>query len=149
MKRIYTYMCLLLLSVLSFAVTGCDDDDDDDDEYLTEAERAVLAAQAKKDQAPAAEVEVDPAEGFAPCAVVRESEANEDDEAPQGVVIPLVVSGFVSSRRRHAAKRLVEWLESDEGAATPLVPAAGPGRHGGAYVRAASSPSSSPSCSSS
>ena len=30
MKRIYTYMCLLLLSVLSFAVTGCDDDDDDD-----------------------------------------------------------------------------------------------------------------------
>lgn len=27
MKRIYTYMCLLLLSVLSFAVTGCDDDD--------------------------------------------------------------------------------------------------------------------------
>ena len=26
MKRIYTYMCLLLLSVLSFAVTGCDDD---------------------------------------------------------------------------------------------------------------------------
>ena len=32
MKRIYTYMCLLLLSVLSFAVTGCDDDDDDEDE---------------------------------------------------------------------------------------------------------------------
>ena len=32
MKRIYTYMCLLLLSVLSFAVTGCDDDDDDDDD---------------------------------------------------------------------------------------------------------------------
>ena len=31
MKRIYTYMCLLLLSVLSFAVTGCDDDDDDDE----------------------------------------------------------------------------------------------------------------------
>ena len=30
MKRIYTYMCLLLLSVLSFAVAGCDDDDDDD-----------------------------------------------------------------------------------------------------------------------
>ena len=28
MKRIYTYMCLLLLSVLSFAVAGCDDDDD-------------------------------------------------------------------------------------------------------------------------
>ena len=27
MKRIYTYMCLLLLSVLSFAVTGCDDDE--------------------------------------------------------------------------------------------------------------------------
>ena len=105
----------------SVAVESADVDDDDDDEYLTEAERAVLAAQAKKDQAPAAEVEVDPAEGFAPCAVVRESEANEDDEAPQGVVIPLVVSGFVSSRRRNAAKRLVEWLESDEGAATPLV----------------------------
>lgn len=30
MKRIYTYMCLLLLSVLSFAVIGCDDDDDND-----------------------------------------------------------------------------------------------------------------------
>ena len=27
----------------------------------------------------------------------------------------------MSSRRRNAAKRLVEWLESDEGAATPLV----------------------------
>ena len=35
MKRIYTYMCLLLLSVLSFAVTGCDDDDDDDLDCLT------------------------------------------------------------------------------------------------------------------
>ena len=31
MKRIYTYMCLLLLSVLSFAITGCDDDDDNDE----------------------------------------------------------------------------------------------------------------------
>ena len=30
MKRIYTYMCLLLLSVLSFAITGCDDDDDNE-----------------------------------------------------------------------------------------------------------------------
>ena len=34
MKRIYTYMCLLLLSVLSFAVIGCDDDDDDDDDEI-------------------------------------------------------------------------------------------------------------------
>ncbi|QKT05869.1 acyltransferase domain-containing protein [Gordonia sp. X0973] len=87
---------------------GVDVDDDDDEEFLTEAERAVLAAQAKKEEAPTEEVEVDPADGFAPCAA-------------EGSVIPLVVSGFVSSRRRKAAARLVEWLESDEGQATPLV----------------------------
>ncbi|MFT3898693.1 MAG: polyketide synthase Pks13 [Gordonia sp. (in: high G+C Gram-positive bacteria)] len=84
------------------------DVDDDDEEYLTEAERAVLAAQAKKTEEKVEEVEVDPAEGFAPC-------------AQEGAVIPLVVSGFVSSRRRKAAKALVEWLESDEGKNTPLV----------------------------
>ncbi|MFT4199744.1 polyketide synthase Pks13 [Gordonia sp. (in: high G+C Gram-positive bacteria)] len=83
-------------------------DVDDDEEYLTEAERAVLAAQAKKDQAPVEEVEKDPSEGFAPC-------------AQEGAVIPLVVSGFVSSRRRKAAKELLAWLESDEGRNTPLV----------------------------
>ncbi len=84
------------------------DDDDDDDEYLTDAERAIQAAQADRDEASVEVVEVDPAEGFAPC-------------AQPGAVIPLVISGFVSSRRRKAAKRLLGWLESDEGRATPLV----------------------------
>ncbi|MEO9329222.1 polyketide synthase Pks13 [Gordonia aurantiaca] len=84
-----------------------DVDDDDDDEYLTEAERAVLAAQATKAETVVEEVEADPAEGFAPCAV-------------EGSVVPLVLSGFLPSRRRKAAADLLEWLESDEGRATPL-----------------------------
>ncbi|MFT4043894.1 MAG: polyketide synthase Pks13 [Gordonia sp. (in: high G+C Gram-positive bacteria)] len=50
----------------------------------------------------------DPAAGFAPCA------------AP-GSVVPLVISGFLPSRRRKAAEDLLVWLESDEGASTPLV----------------------------
>ncbi|GAB09834.1 polyketide synthase Pks13 [Gordonia araii NBRC 100433] len=92
----------------ALAETSAAESDEDDDEYLTDAERAILAAQAKKDEETVDEVEVDPAEGFAPC-------------AQEGSVIPLVISGFVSSRRRKAAKRLVEWLESDEGRNTPLV----------------------------
>ncbi|MBD0863031.1 acyltransferase domain-containing protein [Gordonia sp. zg691] len=82
-------------------------DDDDDDAYLTEAERAVLAAQAKDDAPVVEEVATDPADGFAPCAV-------------EGSVVPLVISGFLPSRRRKTAADLLEWLESDEGRATPL-----------------------------
>ncbi|GED96338.1 polyketide synthase Pks13 [Gordonia crocea] len=94
-----------------------DVDDDDEDEYLTDAERAILAAQAKTEEAPAAAVEVDPTEGFAPIAAGVERAADTDT----GALVPLVVSGFVSSRRRRAAQRLVDWLETDEGRATPLV----------------------------
>ncbi|GAA3036279.1 polyketide synthase Pks13 [Gordonia defluvii] len=90
----------------SATVSG--DIETDDDEYLTDAERAILAARASVDAIPAVEVEVDPADGFGPC-------------AQDGAVVPLVVSGFVSSRRRTAAARLVEWLTSAEGRATPLV----------------------------
>ena len=79
----------------------------DDDEYLTEAERAVLAAQAKQDEAPAEQTEQDPAEGFAPCAA-------------DGSVVPLVLSGFLPSRRRKAAEDLLVWLESEAGQTTPL-----------------------------
>uniref|UniRef100_UPI003D8B35C1 polyketide synthase Pks13 n=1 Tax=Gordonia sp. B7-2 TaxID=3420932 RepID=UPI003D8B35C1 len=81
--------------------------DDDEEEFLTEAERAVLAAQAKKDDAPAEIAEKDPAEGFAPCAV-------------EGSVVPLVISAFLPSRRRKAAADLLEWLESEAGQSTPL-----------------------------
>ncbi|WP_040518592.1 polyketide synthase Pks13 [Gordonia neofelifaecis] len=84
------------------------DEFDDDDDYLTEAERAVLAAQAKKAPVVAEAPPVDPADGFAPAAV-------------EGAVVPLVISGFLASRRRKAAADLVEWLESDEGKQTPLV----------------------------
>ncbi|MEE4023928.1 polyketide synthase Pks13 [Gordonia sp. PKS22-38] len=84
-----------------------DIDDLDDDEYLTEAERAVLAAQATSDTAPAEETEKDPAEGFAPCAA-------------DGSVVPLVLSGFLPSRRRKAAEDLLAWLESEAGQSTPL-----------------------------
>ncbi|MCD2146920.1 polyketide synthase Pks13 [Gordonia paraffinivorans] len=80
---------------------------DDEDEYLTEAERAVLAAQAKKAEPEVAETVTDPAEGFAPCAV-------------EGSVVPLVISGFLPSRRRKTAADLLEWLESEEGRSTPL-----------------------------
>ena len=80
---------------------------DDEDEFLTEAERAVLAAQARSVEPEVAETAADPAEGFAPCAV-------------EGSVVPLVLSGFLPSRRRRTAADLLEWLESDEGRATPL-----------------------------
>ncbi|WP_279106875.1 type I polyketide synthase, partial [Gordonia paraffinivorans] len=80
---------------------------DDEDEYLTEAERAVLAAQAKKAEPEVAETVTDPAEGFAPCAV-------------EGSVVPLVISGFLPSRRRKTAADLLEWLESEESRSTPL-----------------------------
>ncbi|MGV9709692.1 polyketide synthase Pks13 [Gordonia sp. NPDC003424] len=82
-------------------------DDEDDDEFLTEAERAILAAQADKNTAPAEDTEKDPAEGFAPCAI-------------EGSVVPLVISGFLPSRRRKAAADLLEWLESEAGQSTPL-----------------------------
>ncbi|MEP9417353.1 polyketide synthase Pks13 [Gordonia sp. VNQ95] len=82
-------------------------DDDDDDEFLTEAERAVLAAQNPAAEAPAAVAESDPAEGFAPAAA-------------EGSVVPLVISAFLPSRRRKAAADLLSWLESDAGQATPL-----------------------------
>ncbi|MFC0316216.1 polyketide synthase Pks13 [Gordonia phosphorivorans] len=86
-----------------------EDDFDDEEDFLTEAERAVLAAQAKKAE-PAVETaaEVDPAEGFAPVAA-------------DGSVVPLVISGFLPSRRRRAAAELAAWLQTEEGAATPLV----------------------------
>ncbi|GAC79287.1 polyketide synthase 13 [Gordonia malaquae] len=83
------------------------DDYDDDDDFLTEAERAVLAAQAPKKVETVPVAEADPAEGFAPAAV-------------PGAVVPLVISGFLASRRRKAAADLLEWLEADAGA-TPLV----------------------------
>ncbi|WAC57818.1 polyketide synthase Pks13 [Gordonia sp. SL306] len=80
---------------------------DDDDEYLTEAERAILAAQAKTERETVEVVEKDPAEGFAPCAA-------------EGSVVPLVISGFLPSRRRKSAQDLLEWLESEAGQATSL-----------------------------
>lgn len=85
-----------------------DDYYDDEEDFLTEAERAVLAAQATKAPEVEVAVEKDPAEGFAPAAV-------------PGAAVPLVISGFLASRRRKAAADLLEWLESDEGKQTPLV----------------------------
>ena len=80
---------------------------DDDEDFLTEAERAVLAAQAGAGQTETVVAEKDPAAGFAPCAV-------------EGAVVPLVISAFLPSRRRKAAADLLEWLESDAGQSTPL-----------------------------
>lgn len=83
-------------------------DDDDDEEYLTDAERAALGQLAT---APAAEkqvAEADPIKDFAPCKA-------------EGSVVPLVVSGFLPSRRRKSAADLADWLETDEAKATPLV----------------------------
>ncbi|AFA71489.1 putative polyketide synthase [Gordonia polyisoprenivorans VH2] len=80
---------------------------DDDEDFLTEAERAVLAAQSAAPEADAVVAERDPADDFAPCAV-------------DGAVVPLVISAFLPSRRRKAAADLLEWLESDAGQATPL-----------------------------
>ncbi|GAB18791.1 putative polyketide synthase [Gordonia effusa NBRC 100432] len=94
-------------STSEIAADLVDDDFDDDDEYLTDAERAVLAASKKADDVVVAEVEVDPSDGFAPAAV-------------EGSVVPLVISAFLPSRRRKAAEDLLDWLESDEGQATPL-----------------------------
>jgi polyketide synthase 13 len=82
-------------------------DDDDDDDFLTEAERAVLAAQERAAATDEVTTETDPADGFAPCAV-------------DGSVVPLVISGFLPSRRRKSAADLLEWLESEAGQAAPL-----------------------------
>ncbi|GAC58025.1 putative polyketide synthase [Gordonia hirsuta DSM 44140 = NBRC 16056] len=84
------------------------DDYHDEDDYLTEAERAVLAAQSAPVEAVTAAVETDPTEGFAPAA------------AP-GSVVPLVLSGFLPSRRRRAAADLADWLDTEQGRATDLV----------------------------
>lgn len=85
------------------------DEDDDLDEFLTEAERAALGqlavTPAKAEESQAVE---DPAEGFAPCLA-------------EGSVIPLVVSGFLPSRRRKTAADLADWLETDTAKNTPLV----------------------------
>ncbi|AZG46846.1 polyketide synthase Pks13 [Gordonia insulae] len=94
--------------VTQVATAGHLDIDDDDDEFLTEAERAVLAAQATTPTDTASADEADPADGFAPCAA-------------EGSVVPLVLSGFLPSRRRKYAADLLEWLESEAGQATPLV----------------------------
>lgn len=83
-----------------------DPDLDDEDDFLTEAERAVLAAQSTDAEAEVTAAQADPAAGFAPCAV-------------EGSVVPLVISAFLPSRRRKAAADLLAWLESD-GGATPL-----------------------------
>jgi len=83
-------------------------DADDDEDYLTEAERAVLAAQAATPAPAEPAAQDDPAAGFAPCAV-------------EGAVVPLVVSGFLASRRRKAAADLADWLDSPEGRAADLV----------------------------
>ncbi|SIS21142.1 polyketide synthase Pks13 [Williamsia sterculiae] len=86
-----------------------DVDDDDDEDFLTEAERAALGTRATAaTPAPVDTEQVDPADGFAPCAV-------------EGAVIPLVISGFLASRRRKAAADLADWLETDEARDTPLV----------------------------
>ncbi|MGC5247041.1 polyketide synthase Pks13 [Gordonia sp. DT219] len=82
-------------------------DPDDDEEFLTEAERAVLAAQATTAAPEAVVAERDAAEGFAPCAV-------------EGSVVPLAISAFLPSRRRKAAADLLAWLESEAGQAAPL-----------------------------
>ncbi|MGB3695958.1 MAG: polyketide synthase Pks13 [Gordonia sp. (in: high G+C Gram-positive bacteria)] len=90
------------------ATPAVDDFYDEDEDFLTEAERAVLAAEAKAAPAVEAAAEADPTEGFAPAAV-------------PGAVVPLVITGFLASRRRKAAADLLEWLESEEGQRTPLV----------------------------
>ncbi|WP_045821173.1 polyketide synthase Pks13 [Williamsia herbipolensis] len=83
--------------------------DDDDDEYLTDAEKAARGMFATSAAATVEEIAptVDPLAGYAPSTVA-------------GAVVPLVISGFLPSRRRKTATDLLEWLESDEGRATPL-----------------------------
>ncbi|WP_299569833.1 polyketide synthase Pks13 [uncultured Williamsia sp.] len=86
------------------------DDDLDDDEFLTDAEKAAMGMFAGStpavEETPA--VEADPLADYAP--VTRE-----------GMVVPLVISAFLPSRRRKAAADLADWLETDEGRAASLV----------------------------
>ncbi|MGZ8177534.1 polyketide synthase Pks13 [Williamsia sp. SKLECPSW1] len=86
------------------------DVDDDDDEFLTDAEKAAMGMFSAAPE-PAEEPEVaeaDPLADYAP--VTRE-----------GMVVPLVVSAFLPSRRRKTAADLADWLESEEGRAASLV----------------------------
>ncbi|MBD0022252.1 acyltransferase domain-containing protein [Gordonia pseudamarae] len=92
----------------SLETSPADDVSDDDDEYLTEAERAILAAEARKADTAAETTDTDPADGFAPCAA-------------EGAVVPLVVSGFLPSRRRKSAADIADWLETEAGQSASLV----------------------------
>ncbi|GAA1459528.1 polyketide synthase Pks13 [Williamsia maris] len=84
-------------------------DPDEDDEYLTDAEKAAagLFAHAAPAAAEPVVAEADPIAGYAPCAV-------------EGMVVPLVISGFLPSRRRKSATDIADWIDSDAGRATPL-----------------------------
>ncbi len=66
-------------------------------------------------EADGAEVDADGAEPAAGAGVPAYFAA-----AAEGAIVPLVISGFVPSRRRVAAQELVDWLQTDEARAQSL-----------------------------
>ncbi|GAA2061157.1 polyketide synthase Pks13 [Williamsia deligens] len=100
-----------IAAVAPTATSPADIDDDlDDDEFLTDAEKAAMgmfaASTPAVDAVPV--TEADPLADYAP--ITRE-----------GMVVPLVISAFLPSRRRKAAADLADWLESEEGRSSSLV----------------------------
>ncbi len=88
-----------------------DDDDDDDDDAL---------------DTPAAALDDEPElpgltdEALRLLEVAREELAAEQAEQPTAKLVPLAVSGFLTSRKRAAAAELADWIDSPEGRASSL-----------------------------
>ena len=87
-----------------------DDDDDDDDDALDRP--------AVYDEEPELPGLTD--EALRLLEVAREELAAEQAEQPTAKLVPLAVSGFLTSRKRAAAAELADWIDSPEGRASSL-----------------------------
>ncbi|GJF09712.1 polyketide synthase PKS13 [Mycolicibacterium cyprinidarum] len=88
-----------------------DDDDDDDDDALDQPVAAV-------DDEPELPGLTD--EALRLLAVAREELSAAEDEEPTAPLVPLAVSGFLTSRKKAAATELADWIDSPQGRASSL-----------------------------
>ena len=94
-----------------------EDDDDDEDEYSAGSYDAEFYG-AAADGEPELPGLTD--EALRLLAVAREELEAEQAENPVKPIVPLAVSGFLTSRKRATAAELADWIESPEGQGTPL-----------------------------
>lgn len=97
-----------------------EDDDDDyaDDEYAAGEQRDPAFYGQTVDDDPGLPGLTD--EALRLLEAAREELAAEQDENPTKPVVPLAVSGFLTSRKRATAAELADWMDSDEGRASSL-----------------------------